>query len=575
MREKIKNKIQEIWKEFLFRLWMRKWWVLLDLGIVCVAMYFDGKTDSTLVKLFLELLYLAAAGKLFLDILTYTGEPDYSKMDRKTLSDILWELHHPPKDHGGNITAPGIFQQFDAVCDMIDRLEHHPDTLPEVSEMVWGGFDEKERSQYAYAFDGQDDRKDLLNLLRAKRSRLWPQMDALLGEIEEWRHKNGIKSLPPAAEKGRGEALPVEAEGKGTAQKPRKTAAWIKIMSALKSFKIEAKLENTTRGPAVTRYEFLLEPGVKLSKVTSLSADIALALGVPGVRIAPVPGQEGLVGIEVPNASTADVFLRDIMRSQEFKRSDAASFAVGKDINGQIVLGHIDKLPHLLIAGTTGSGKSSFINSLVVSMIGNATPEQIQFLMVDPKKVELAAYNGIPHMSRPVISDPAKAADALDWADEEMRGRYSIFTKCQVKDLTEYNRNNPPMPRIVIIIDELAALMTVAGKQVETAIVSIAQMGRAAGVHLVIATQRPSMEVITGQIKANIPSRVAFAVPSAVDSRIILDASGAEGLLGRGDMLYCPAREPAIRVQGCFIPNDEIRKAVELAKKKKVSANAS
>ncbi len=347
-----------------------------------------------------------------------------------------------------------------------------------------------------------------------------------------------------------------------------------RLVDTLKSFGVEATLIDITRGPNVTRYELQLKRGTKFSRVTNLSDDIALSLGAASVRIATIPDKLA-VGIEVPNKQGTVVPIRDIVDSPEFRDSKSKiSFAVGKDITGHNVVGDIKKMPHMLIAGTTGSGKSVCINSLLISLIYKATPEEVRLIMVDPKMIELGVYNGIPHLLIPVVTDPHKAAGALNWAVSEMMRRYKLFSEFNVRDLEAYNNEvskqegGQKLPQIVIVIDELADLMFVAASDVENAIVRIAQMARAAGMHLVIATQRPSADVITGIMKANIPSRISFAVASQIESRIILDTTGAEKLLGRGDMLYNPLGAPKpLRVQGCFITTAEIESVVEFVKK--------
>ena len=347
-----------------------------------------------------------------------------------------------------------------------------------------------------------------------------------------------------------------------------------RLAQTLTSFGVDAQPGDVVRGPSVTRYEFTLSQGVKLSKITNLQDDIALALGASGVRIAPIPDKISVVGIEVPNKLVSPVAIRTVLESREFtQHPSTTAFAVGKDISGRNIIGNISKLPHVLIAGTTGSGKSVCTNSLIVSMLYKSTPEEVRFIMVDPKMVELAPYNGIPHLLIPVVTDPKKAAGALQWAVYEMMKRYKIFSEHNVKDLASYNKvaetdeTLKKLPSVVVVIDELADLMLVAAKEVEESICRVAQMGRAAGMHLVIATQRPSADVITGLMKANIPSRIAFAVASAMESRIILDTAGAEKLVGRGDMLYAPLGEgKPKRVQGCFISSEEIERVVNFVK---------
>ena len=347
-----------------------------------------------------------------------------------------------------------------------------------------------------------------------------------------------------------------------------------RLADTLVSFGVDAAPGDVVRGPSVTRYEFILEQGVKLSKITNLADDIALALGASGVRIAPVPDKIAVVGIEVPNRHVSPVLIRDVIESRTFTaHKSAVAFAVGRDIANEDMVGDIARLPHVLIAGTTGSGKSVCTNSLIISLLYKSTPEEVRFIMVDPKMVELAPYNGIPHLLIPVVTDPKKAAGALQWAVFEMMKRYKTFSELGVKKLEEYNaiaaqrEDMQKMATVVVVIDELADLMLVAAKEVEESICRVAQMGRAAGIHLVIATQRPSADVITGLMKANIPSRIAFAVASGLESRIILDNPGAEKLVGRGDMLYAPLGEgKPRRVQGCFITPEEIDRVVAFVK---------
>lgn len=347
-----------------------------------------------------------------------------------------------------------------------------------------------------------------------------------------------------------------------------------RLETAVASFGVNSKISNVTRGPSVTRYEMELEKGVKLNKLTNLADDIALSLGASGVRIAPIPDKISMVGIEVPNKLVSTVYLREIIESAAFKNSKSKlTFALGKDISGECVIGDIAKLPHMLIAGTTGSGKSVCMNSLILSLLYKATPDEVRFIMIDPKMIELGIYNGIPHLLIPVVTDPKKAAGALQWAVTEMMKRYKFFSEVGARDISGYNaacESDPErekLPQVVIVIDELADLMIVAAKEVEESICRIAQMARAAGMHLVIATQRPSADVITGLMKANIPSRIAFAVASGMESRIIMDTTGAEKLVGKGDMLYLPlgAGKPT-RVQGAFVSDEEREAVVNFAK---------
>lgn len=349
-----------------------------------------------------------------------------------------------------------------------------------------------------------------------------------------------------------------------------------KLVEALQSFGVQTKLVGVSRGPSVTRYELQPAPGVKISKITGLQDDIALNLASAGVRIeAPIPNKSA-VGIEVPNKARDTVFFRELVDTTEFKKSfdKKLETVLGKDISGAMVTCNIAKMPHLLIAGTTGSGKSVCVNSIIMSILMKSTPQDVRLIMVDPKKVEFMMYNGIPHLLIPVVTDPKKAAGALAWAVNEMLNRYKQFSDNNVRDFTGFNElakdhdsGLMKMSHIVIFIDELADLMMASPKDVEDSIVRLAQMARAAGMHLVIATQRPTVNVVTGLIKANIPSRIALMVASQTDSRVILDVSGAEKLLGNGDMLYMPVGLPKpVRVQGCFVSDKEVERVVEFIK---------
>ena len=356
----------------------------------------------------------------------------------------------------------------------------------------------------------------------------------------------------------------------------RETA--MKLQQTLENFGVKVTITNVSCGPSVTRYELQPEMGVKVSKIVGLADDIKLNLAAADIRIeAPIPGKAA-VGIEVPNKENSAVMLRDLLESPEFKNSSSKiSFAVGKDIGGKTVVADIAKMPHVLIAGATGSGKSVCINTLIMSVLYKADPNEVKLIMIDPKVVELSVYNGIPHLLIPVVTDPKKAAGALNWAVGEMSRRYQAFAKYNVRDMKGYNEKIKslgvqteegdklePMPQIIIIVDELADLMMVAPGDVEEAICRLAQLARAAGIHLVLATQRPSVNVITGLIKANMPSRIAFSVSSGVDSRTIIDMNGAEKLLGKGDMLFYPSgyQKPA-RVQGSFVTDKEVQQVVE------------
>lgn len=351
-----------------------------------------------------------------------------------------------------------------------------------------------------------------------------------------------------------------------------------KIEETINNFGIGASVSNINKGPTVTCYELLPDPGIKLSRIVSLSDNIALSLATSDIRIeAPIPGKAA-VGIEVPNKTKENVYLKEIINSKEYRETDSdLPLALGKDISGLPIVSSIEKMPHLLIAGATGSGKSVCINTIIMSLIYKSSPGDVKLLLIDPKVVELNIYNGIPHLLIPVVTEAKKSASALNWAVQEMERRYKIFAKNNVRDITAYNhkfknKDEEKLPKIVIVIDELADLMMVAAHEIEDYICRLAQMARAAGMHLIVATQRPSVDVITGTIKANIPSRISFAVSSQVDSRTILDMSGAEKLLGKGDMLFYPSfyNKPA-RLQGAFISDDEVEDIVAFLKSQEIA----
>ena len=384
---------------------------------------------------------------------------------------------------------------------------------------------------------------------------------------------------------GKYEFPPVDLLKKGNAGASGDTRDYLnqtaaKLKETLKNFGINITITAINCGPAVTRYEFQPEMGVKVSKIVNLADDIKMNLAAADIRIeAPIPGKAA-IGIEVPNKESIPVMFRDLVESEEFHANKSPiAFAAGKDIAGKVMIADIAKMPHLLIAGATGSGKSVCINTIIMSILYRADPEDVKLIMIDPKVVELSVYNGIPHLFIPVVTDPKKAAGALHWAVAEMTDRYQKFAEYGVRDLKGYNQkvegikdiDDPDkpkkMPQIVIIVDELADLMMVAPGDVEDAICRLAQLARAAGIHLVIATQRPSVNVITGLIKANMPSRIAFSVTSGVDSRTILDMNGAEKLLGKGDMLYYPqGLQKPLRVQGAFVSDKEVSDVVEFLK---------
>lgn len=419
--------------------------------------------------------------------------------------------------------------------------------------------------------------------------------DLKIIDFQTGREKEGLPPTPPKSGESKQPEIPIpemifhqeslpymippvsllrEASAKKSALSTEKTVrSNAKLLEeTLNSFGVSAKVVQVSRGPVITRYELQPAPGVKVSRIVSLSDDIALNLAAPGVRIeAPIPGKAA-IGIEVPNKDIAPVLLREVLETDSFfNHPSKVAFALGKDIAGKNIIADIAKMPHLLIAGATGSGKSVCLNSLIVSILYKATPDEVRLIMIDPKVVELSTYNGIPHLLIPVVTDPRKAAGALNWAVQEMGSRYKMFAEKGVRDFERYNEQvqegDHKLPQIVVIIDELADLMMVAPGDVEDAICRLAQMARAAGIHLVIATQRPSVDVITGVIKANIPSRIAFAVSSQTDSRTILDMGGAEKLLGRGDMLFYPSgTSKPKRVQGAFITEKEVEAIVSCIK---------
>ncbi len=450
---------------------------------------------------------------------------------------------------------------------------------PEVSTRIADDFEIQDGTKRVVTASGkiiETDTQALKKKLESRRqeARESGEPDDALSVAAQIRQREAVKQeyrFPPVSLLSRGS----RPSGAYSEQEYRDTA--IKLQQTLKNFGVGVTVTNISCGPAVTRYELHPEQGVKVSKIVGLADDIKLSLAAADIRIeAPIPGKSA-VGIEVPNKENVTVYLREIFESEEFKKaSSKLSFAVGKDIGGQVVVTNIAKMPHLLIAGATGSGKSVCINTLIMSILYKASPDEVKMIMVDPKVVELSAYNGIPHLLIPVVTDPKKASGALNWAVAEMMSRYDKFAQYGVRNLEGYNakiekikdiqdENKPEkMPQIVIIVDELADLMMVSPGEVEDAICRLAQLARAAGIHLVIATQRPSVNVITGLIKANVPSRIAFAVSSGVDSRTIIDMYGAEKLLGKGDMLFYPSGIPKPqRVQGAFVSDQEVSAVVE------------
>ena len=419
----------------------------------------------------------------------------------------------------------------------------------------------------------RDKKKDVLNITIDKKTNenktykennKQQKIDKVEPMIKMKKNKNTKYKLPPTSL-----LTTLNNDNKGSEKKEIMEGAEI-LIKTLKNFGIDCKLIQINRGPRITRYELQPAPGVKVSKITNLSKDIALSLAKSDLRIeAPIPGKAA-VGIEVPNKNMSNVTLKEIIESDEYQDNYYdIPFAIGKDIAGQNIISDISSMPHLLIAGATGSGKSVCVNSLILSALFKLTSDDLKMILIDPKVVELNIYNGIPHLLVPVVTDVNKAAQALNWAVQEMSNRYDLFAKRNVRDIDSYNNKEKEdkLPKILIVIDELADLMAASPKEVEDSITRLAQLARAAGIHLVIATQRPSVDVITGTIKANIPTRIAFSVSSYVDSRTILDTSGAEKLLGKGDMLYSPVGySKFIRVQGSFVGDEDVKKVIEFLK---------
>ena len=465
------------------------------------------------------------------------------------------------------------------------KAEKDKELMDNQIKINFGGriLDETENTKGLKKYDHSND--DLEPLTRDSKKEMQPDVieNNLFKQEEEKKEdkKKEVLQLEHAmvVEDEHYEYPPIELLSKGKAKTLKGGAKALtdtatKLQKTLYSFGVSAKVENVSVGPAITRYELKPAEGVRVSKIANLADDIALNLAAETIRIeAPIPGKQA-VGIEVPNKEKETVHLREVLESKEFQENKSKlTIALGKDVAGNTQLADIAKMPHVLIAGSTGSGKSVCINTIITSIIYNAKPSEVKLVMVDPKVVELSVYNGIPHLLIPVVTDPKKAAGALAWAVQEMDDRYNKFAGKGVRDLKGYNKaiekegGIGKLPQIVIIVDELADLMMVAAKDVEEAICRLAQKARAAGMHLVIATQRPSVDVITGLIKANIPSRIAFAVSSQVDSRTILDTVGAEKLLGKGDMLFFPSGAPKpSRVQGAFVSDEEVEKIVDFVK---------
>ena len=470
-------------------------------------------------------------------------------------------------------------------AEKIAKVQNDKELMDNQIKINFGGriLEEPENTRGLKKYDHSND--DLEPLTRDSKKEMQPDVieNNLFKQEEEKKEdkKKEVLQLEHAmvVEDEHYEYPPVELLSKGKTKTLKGGAKALtdtatKLQKTLYSFGVSAKVENVSVGPAITRYELKPAEGVRVSKIANLADDIALNLAAETIRIeAPIPGKQA-VGIEVPNKEKETVHLREVLESKEFQENKSKlTIALGKDVAGNTQLADIAKMPHVLIAGSTGSGKSVCINTIITSIIYNAKPSEVKLVMVDPKVVELSVYNGIPHLLIPVVTDPKKAAGALAWAVQEMDDRYNKFASKGVRDLKGYNKaiekegGVGKLPQIVIIVDELADLMMVAAKDVEEAICRLAQKARAAGMHLVIATQRPSVDVITGLIKANIPSRIAFAVSSQVDSRTILDTVGAEKLLGKGDMLFFPSGAPKpSRVQGAFVSDEEVEKIVDFVK---------
>lgn len=465
----------------------------------------------------------------------------------KELDRYLDDIHTPYKEEAENArqVRPDLFEDeqkdrgFDeSIFDIARPSAENGDALTEIKQTLKNGEFEKEVAEVAAAVANTEENQN--------KPYEFPPVD-LLNYIPAQESLSAYDELKQNAEK---------------------------LIDTLRSFNIEARVINISRGPTVTRYELQPSTGVRVSKITNLADDIALQLAAVGVRIeAPIPGKSA-IGIEVPNRSNTTVYLRELIESEEFKKSPGKlSVALGKDISGENIVADLAKMPHLMIAGATGSGKSVCVNSMLISLLYHASPDEVKLILVDPKVVELNIYNGLPHLLIPVVTEAKKAAGALGWAVSEMLKRYELFKEKGVRDFIGYNASlteeeaENKLPQVVIVIDEMADLMMTAPHEVEDSVCRLAQMARAAGMHLVVATQRPSAEVITGTIKANIPSRIAFAVSSAINSRIILDEMGAEKLVGKGDMLYLPVgAQKATRIQGCFVSDKEVEKVVSFIK---------
>ncbi len=534
-----------------------------------------GKTGAAItVVLLIFVLIMLVTGTTLIGLFKAVGKP--VKSVKEQMTEAYQEAQEKEEREQKQLKVIKGFDPNISVDDMPEKPKKKTENLShKQAKVVSTYYDEPMPEEVLAEPEGAEDKKELDKALKLAEQEEKIDFKAETKEftesLENEEKEEGRYVFPPLS------LLKETASGKAAAQGAELTAEH--LINTLKSFGVEARVVNISRGPTVTRYELQPSAGVKISKITGLADDIALNLATAGVRIeAPIPNKAA-VGIEVPNKQSDVVGVRGIFESPEFLSAKSKlTVALGRDIGGNAIVTDLAKMPHGLIAGATGSGKSVCINSIIMSILYKATPDEVKLLMIDPKVVELGIYNGIPHLLVPVVTDPRKASGALGWAVTEMEKRYKMFADRGVRNIEGYNRfvdeladpEFPKMPHIVIIIDELADLMMTASKEVEDSINRIAAKARAAGMHLIVATQRPSVDVVTGVIKANIPTRIAFAVSSQVDSKTILDGAGAEKLLGRGDMLFrfAGAPKPA-RLQGCFVSDEEVENVVDFIKEGK------
>lgn len=546
---------------------------IISMMIVCFISVFDISFLKLVEKIFR--LFLKVINKIFKKSSSKKNQAPSEADDEKS---ILEKIH----DNQHKIL---MAQELDMLKQ---RLVHFEEVMNDMPGNDKGSKEErhKEKSYRTSESDssaaGDSDKvfsiSEIVKAKKEQKLREYEKEMAIKQEMESI-EKKLVDSIQTSSETAREYSLPPVSLLNTVTQRGAKNSTKMledtarKLIATLDSFGVDVKIVDYSLGPTVTRYELAPSAGVKISKILNLADDIALNLAAVGVRIeAPIPGKAAL-GIEIPNTVSKVVTIKEVINHNSFSKfTSKTCFALGKDIGGNPVIVDISKMPHLLIAGSTGSGKSVCINTLITSILYKSRPDEVKLIMIDPKMVELGGYNGIPHLLIPVVTDPHKAAGALQWTVKEMTNRYKLFAENKVRDIQGYNNSvkdteTEPMPQIVIIIDELADLMMVASKDVEDSICRLAQMARAAGMHLVIATQRPSVDVLTGIIKANIPSRISFAVSSQIDSRTILDMAGAEKLLGRGDMLYSPiGSNKPMRVQGAFVSDEEVSRVVDYVK---------